>query len=221
MDDESDIKQKAGRILRLLDIHYPDETRCHLRYGSPHELLFSTILSAQCTDERVNEVTGRLFKRYQTLEDFAGCDIGELEDYIRSVGLYHSKAQAIRSSARMLIDDYGGAVPGELSALTALPGVGRKTANLILGQIFGIPAVVVDTHVRRVSNRLGLTASADPQKIELELMEILPEEHWIRYNTQIVAHGRGVCKARWPECGRCFLSGLCGSRPNEPREINQ
>jgi len=205
------MSEKAAEILELLDIHYPTETRCHLYYASPHELLFATILSAQCTDARVNEVTPVLFDTYKTPEDFAGCDITELERIIRSVGLYHSKARSIKNSAAMLLEKFGGEMPRELADLTSLPGVGRKTANLIRGHCFGIPSIVVDTHVARVSNRLGLTESTDPGKAEFELMKILPREHWIRYNPQIITHGRTVCRARGKQCGRCFLSGLCVS----------
>jgi endonuclease-3 len=184
------------------------EEECYLRYGEPYELLFATILSAQCTDERVNMVTEVLFKKYPTLTAFAQARQDELEEDVRPTGFYHSKARNIILSARQLLLD-GGEVPSDIERLTALPGVGRKTANVVRGHIFRIPSIVVDTHVKRVSKKLGLTAWDDPQKVERDLMEVLPQEHWIRYNLQIIAHGRKVCRARGPNCAACCFAALC------------
>ena len=170
------------------------------------------ILSAQCTDERVNKVTAKLFEKYTSLEMIADADVEEIEKYIRSAGLYHNKAKNIKGAAIELISRFDSKVPDNIEDLTSLPGVGRKTANVILGNIYNIPSVVVDTHVKRISNRLGFTKNQDPMQIEYDLMKVLPKEHWIAYNMQIIAFGRSICAARSPKCHECFLSDLCPAK---------
>ena len=204
-------KQRAAEVCRLLNKEYGTDLRCYLEYDSekPWQLLFATILSAQCTDERVNIVTRELFKKYPTLEAVAAADIAEFEKDIYSIGFYRNKAKNIISCAKALIEDFDGQVPSDIDELTSLPGVGRKTANVIRGNIFGINSIVVDTHVKRVSTLLGLTKDEDPVKIEFELMKLLPEDQWILYNFQVIAHGRKVCIARRPQCENCVLKEAC------------
>lgn len=202
-------RERISQILSLLDEHYTREYKCYLNHETPWQLLIATILSAQCTDERVNLVTKDLFVKYKTLEDFAGADLVELEKDIHSTGFYHNKAKNIIACARVLVSEHGGVVPKEIEALTKLAGVGRKTANVIRGNIYNEPSIVVDTHVKRISGKLGFTKSEDPEKIEFELMELLPRDHWILYNLQIIAHGRSICTARSPKCSECFLYNLC------------
>lgn len=202
-------RERISQILSLLDEHYTREYKCYLNHETPWQLLIATILSAQCTDERVNLVTKDLFVKYKTLEDFAGADLAELEKDIHSTGFYHNKAKNIIACARVLVSEHGGVVPKEIEALTKLAGVGRKTANVIRGNIYNEPSIVVDTHVKRISGKLGFTKSEDPEKIEFELMELLPRDHWILYNLQIIAHGRSICTARSPKCSECFLYNLC------------
>lgn len=173
--------------------------------------MIAVILSAQCTDARVNLVTAGLFQKYDTLEKFAEADVKELEQEIHSTGFYHMKAKNIISCCRDLVEKHGGAVPRELSELTALAGVGRKTANVIRGNIYDDPSIVVDTHVKRISKKLGLTENDDPEKVEYDLMEVLPEDHWILWNIHIITLGRTICTARSPKCGECFLRDLCPS----------
>ena len=197
------------RILEILDGLYPWDGHCFLHYKAPWQLLFATILSAQCTDDRVNQVTPLLYKKYPSLESIAGAELSALEEVIRSTGFFRSKARHLQDSARKLLEDYNGELPSDIDALTGLSGVGRKTANVVRGHIFNIPSVVVDTHVKRVSGRLGLTNHTDPVKIEFELMEKLPKSHWIRCNQQIITHGRQVCMARSPRCGECKLKDVC------------
>ena len=204
-------KQRAAEVCRLLNKEYGTDLRCYLEYDpeKPWQLLFATILSAQCTDERVNIVTRELFKKYPTLEAVAAADIAEFEKDIYSIGFYRNKAKNIISCANALLEDFGGEVPSDIDDLTSLPGVGRKTANVIRGNIFGINSIVVDTHVKRVSTLLGLTKDEDPVKIEFELMKLLPEDQWILYNFQVIAHGRKVCIARRPQCENCVLREAC------------
>ena len=173
--------------------------------------MFATILSAQCTDARVNIVTADLFQKYRSVAAFAGADVKELEEDIRPTGFYHNKAKNIIACARMLLEKHGGEVPETIEALVELPGVGRKTANVIRGNIYHQPSIVVDTHVKRISKKLGLTKQDDPEKIEFELMELLPEEYWILYNIHIIQLGRTICTARSPKCGECFLKEVCPS----------
>ncbi len=203
-----ELKERVIKVLDLLEEHY-GPTKCYLTHENAWQLLIATILSAQCTDERVNMVTKELFKKYTSVKDFAEADQAELEQDIRSTGFFRNKAANIIGCCQMLLSEYGGEVPSDIDKLIKLPGVGRKTANVVRGNIYGIPSIVVDTHVRRVSNLLGFTDSQDPVKIEFELMELLPEKNWIAYNTQIIAHGRKICIARRPKCEICFLAGLC------------
>ncbi len=203
------MKTKVKNVLEALDREYPTEDKCYLHYEKPYELLVATMLSAQCTDDRVNMVTAELFKKYTSLEAFANADLKELERDIHSTGFYHNKAKNIIAAANELIERHGGEMPSDIEKLTALAGVGRKTANVVRTHIFHIPSIVVDTHVKRISNKLGLVDCDDPVKIEFELMKIFPEEHWGRYNTQVIAHGRKVCKARKPNCGECVLRDYC------------
>ena len=202
-------KVKAKKILSVLEELYPFDFTCFLNYSEPWQLLIATILSAQCTDERVNRVTEVLFKKYQSLEDFAIADFDTLAADVRPTGFFRAKAGNIIGSAKMLVNQYGGELPDDIESLTALPGVGRKTANVVRGHIFRIPSIVVDTHVIRLSNRLGLTVNKDPVKIEYDLMKILPEESWIPYNQQIITHGRKICTARSPKCAECELYSFC------------
>ena len=196
------------------DVHYGGGPPIFLKSENAWQLLFATILSAQCTDARVNMVTEKLFKKYTCLEDFAEVPIEELEEDIRSTGFYHNKARNIKACAADLLARYDGVVPDSIDELTSLPGVGRKTGNLILGHIYNKPALVVDTHVKRISNRLGLAASSDPTRTEFQLMETVPEEFWIRWNTHIISLGRSYCMSARPDCGACFLRDLCPSCDN-------
>ncbi|MDR1540960.1 MAG: endonuclease III [Clostridiales bacterium] len=200
------------KIMLLLDEAYPLDIFCYLAYDKPWQLLIATILSAQCTDARVNSITPGLFAKYPTLEDFAKSCLEKLESDIKPAGFYHTKAKHIKETCKALCEDFGGELPSEMDMLTTLPGVGRKTANLIRGHIFNIPSIIVDTHVKRISAKLGFTENEDPAKIEIELMGILPQEHWTRYNTQIIAHGRAICTARNPHCASCVFSELCDWR---------
>ena len=204
-------KERIDEIIRRLIERYGGESRTYLEHDNAWQLLFATILSAQCTDARVNMVTRDLFKKYKTLEDFAGADLKEMEDDVHSTGFYHNKAKNIIACARMLLSEYGGEVPKELEKLIVLPGVGRKTANVVRGNIFDIPSIVVDTHVKRISKKLGITTTEDPVKAEFELMEALPESAWIIWNLDIIALGRELCVARNPKCENCFLSDVCPS----------
>ena len=203
--------ERISRILALLDAEYGTDYRCFLNYKTPWQLLIAVILSAQCTDARVNIVTKDLFKKYRKLEDFANADLAEFEQDIHSTGFYHNKAKNIIACAKMLVETYKGKVPFDIEELTGLPGVGRKTANVIRGNIYNIPSVVVDTHVKRISRKLGLTESDDPVKIEFELMKKLPEDHWILWNIDIITLGRTICIANHEKCGECFLRKECPS----------
>ena len=202
------VSVRAKRILKILDDTMP-KVRVELDSSNPLELLMATILSAQCTDERVNQVTPQLFAKYQTAADYAQAIPEELEAIIRSTGFYKSKAKHLIGCGRTLYERFGGKVPGKIEDLTTLPGVGRKTANVILGSYFGQPAIVVDTHVKRVSNRLGLTFSQDPEKIELDLQRVLPKANWTLGAQRLLLHGRYVCLARTPQCGRCVIHQDC------------
>ena len=202
-------KERVQNILERLDAEYTTEYRCYLNHENAWQLLIATILSAQCTDERVNIVTKDLFQKYTSLEAFASAELAELEQDIRSTGFYHNKAKNIISCARTLVTKYGGEVPSELEALTSLAGVGRKTANVIRGNIFHEPSIVVDTHVKRISKKLGFTKEDDPVKIEFDLMEVLPKDHWILFNIHIITLGRTICTARAPKCEACFLREYC------------
>ena len=194
------MKKRTKEILAILDEQYGREYVCYLNYETPWQLLIATMLSAQCTDARVNIVTADLFQKYDTLEKFANADLKELEQDIKPTGFYHNKAKNIIACTRDLLYKFGGEVPRSLEDLTSLAGVGRKTANVIRGNIYHDPSVVVDTHVKRISRRLGLTKNEDPEKIETDLMKELPKDHWILYNIQIITFGRSICTARSPKC---------------------
>ncbi len=202
-------KERVQKILDLLDEHYTTDYKCYLNHETPWQLLIAVILSAQCTDARVNIVTKDLFKKYPDLEAFANADVQEMEKDIHSIGFYKNKARNIILCARRLVEEYGGEVPSSLEDLTSLAGVGRKTANVIRGNIYHEPSIVVDTHVKRISKKLGFTKEEDPVKVEYDLMKVLPQDHWILYNIQIITHGRGVCTARSPKCELCFLKEYC------------
>jgi endonuclease-3 len=208
-----DLAQERARvqeILARLEKLYP-EARCSLDYGSPLELLIATILSAQCTDARVNQVTPGLFRRYGSAADYAETDPAELEERIRSTGFYRNKARNIIGCCKALVERHGGQVPADLESLVQLPGIGRKTANVVLGNAFGIPGIVVDTHVSRIARLLALTGQNDPNKIELDLMEVVPRDKWTELAHLFIEHGRRVCVARRPRCAACVLNDLCPS----------
>ena len=201
----------ATEVIARLKAEYPG-ARTELNWTSPLELLVATILSAQTTDVRVNQVTETLFAKYRTAEDYADSATDELEEDIRPTGFYRNKARSLRGMARALVEEHGGEVPRTMHDLVALPGVGRKTANVVLGNAFGTnEGVVVDTHVRRVSNRLDLTESQDPVKIEQDLMRLVPEEDWTIFSHLLIFHGRRICKARKPDCPNCVLNDICPS----------
>lgn len=205
------MNKRTQAILAALDERYGIDVACHLHYQEPWQLLIATILSAQCTDARVNIVTKDLFVKYPGIEAFANADISELENDIRSIGFYHSKAKNIIACCQRLHTEYHDEIPSDIDDLTSLAGVGRKTANVIRGNIFHEPSIVVDTHVKRISRRLGFTSQEEPEKIEYELMKVLPKDNWIRYNIQIISFGREICKAPTPKCEECFLQGYCKS----------
>ncbi len=201
----------TSEVIPRLKAEYPD-AKTELDWTNPLELLVATILSAQTTDVRVNGVTKTLFQRYSTAHDYAEADPGELEEEIRPTGFYRNKARSLRGMAHALVEEHGGEVPRTMQELVALPGVGRKTANVVLGNAFGVDeGIVVDTHVRRVSNRLGLTAEQDPEKIEQDLMNVVPREDWTVFSHLLILHGRRICKARKPECPNCPLNDICPS----------
>ena len=192
---------RVKSILKILDEVYP-HAKCSLGFHDPLQLMIATILSAQCTDERVNKVTPALFEKYRSARACADAPLEELEQEIKSTGFYHNKALAIKESCKVLADRFGGRVPADLDRLVELPGVGRKTANVILGNAFGIPGVVVDTHVARISTRLGLSREKDRDKIEQDLMGLIPKENWIKFSHQLIQHGRRICVARKPKVFR-------------------
>jgi len=203
------MKKRTGEILAALDARYGTEYRCYLDHENAWQLLIATMLSAQCTDARVNIVTKDLFQKYKSVEDFAKADLKELEQDIHSTGFYHNKAKNIIACCQQLLERHAGEVPSTMEELTALSGVGRKTANVIRGNIFHQPSIVVDTHVKRISKKLGVSKSDDPVKAEMELMKELPEDHWILWNIHIITLGRTICKAPTPKCEECFLQHLC------------
>lgn len=196
------------RFLRLLDQEFPHPETA-LNYDTPLQLLVATILSAQCTDQRVNQVTKRLFSRYRTAADYARANQAALEDEIRSTGFYRAKARNLIRCGQVLVNRFGGEVPQTMAELVSLPGVGRKTANVVLGNCFNVPSVVVDTHVKRVSRRLGLVDTDDPEKIEVTLQGIIPKKSWTKSSHQLLLHGRHVCTARAPKCHECRINPLC------------
>jgi len=208
---EIDDRVRVLKIIELLEKEYPT-AKTALHYISPLEILVATILSAQCTDKRVNVVTKSLFKKYKTAEDYANADLGEREEAVRSTGFYRNKAKNIKRSGRMLVEKFDSQVPQTMNELLELPGVARKTANIVLSNAYGvIEGIAVDTHVRRLSKRLGLTENKNPNKIEADLMEIVPKSHWKRITDLLIFHGRNVCMARKPKCGTCVLNKICPS----------
>ena len=208
-NDKNTMGKRVAAIIAKLDEQYGTDLTCYLEYENAWQLLFATIMSAQCTDARVNQVTKDLYVKYPSIEAFAAADLKELEQDIHSTGFYHNKAKNIILCARQLLDRFGGEVPSDIEELISLPGVGRKTANVIRGNIYHIPSIVVDTHVKRVSNKLGVTKEQDPEKIEYDLMKKLPRDHWILWNIDIIRLGRTICKAPTPDCRACFLQKEC------------
>jgi len=202
------VAEKVGPILKLLDQHYP-EAHVTLDFTNPLEMLVATVLSAQCTDVRVNQVTPALFAKYPTAQDYADAPLEDLEEMIRSTGFFRNKAKSIKALCQKLVENFGGKVPASLEELVKLPGIGRKTANVVLGNAFGIPGIFVDTHLGRVSQRLGLTKEKDPVKIEFDLMPLIPKERWVKFSHQMIWHGRQICEARKPKCSQCPLLPYC------------
>ena len=207
MDKKADQK-RVKQIVKILTKVIPDSTIA-LTFSSSLELLIATILSAQCTDIKVNEVTAILFKKYRSAQDYAQAELSELEQDIRPTGFYRNKAKSIQKCCQELVGRFGGEVPKTLEEMVTLPGVGRKTANVILGNAFGIPGIVVDTHVHRVSQRIGLTQKDDPVKIEFDLMEVVPKKEWTHFSNLLIWHGRKTCAARKPLCDSCAIRKLC------------
>ncbi|GAA0968832.1 endonuclease III [Acrocarpospora macrocephala] len=215
--------RRARRINRILAETYPD-AHCELDFGNPLELLVATILSAQCTDKRVNMVTPILFAKYRTAVDYASADREELEQIIKSTGFFRAKTNSIMGMAQALCDRYGGDVPGKLKDLVTLPGVGRKTANVVLGNAFGVPGLTVDTHFQRLTRRFGWLDETDPVKIEHEVGTLIPKAQWTMFSHRIIWHGRRICNARKPACGACPLTALCpsyGTGPTDPVEARK
>lgn len=209
-------KEKVNKIIENLEKMYP-EADCSLDYKDPLQLMVATQLAAQCTDARVNIVTKDLYEKYKTVNDFANADLEELEQCIKSTGFYHNKAKNIIATCKMIISDFGGKVPSDMESLLKLPGVGRKTANLVLNDCFSIPGIVVDTHAKRLANRMGLTKNEDPEKIEYDLMKIIPKEKWGSFCHQLVYHGRAVCNARKPLCENCDIREFCDFNTDMPK----
>jgi endonuclease-3 len=204
--------KRVAAILAGLEKAYPAAT-CELKHGNPFQLLISTILSAQCTDVRVNEVAKTLYVKYEAPEAFAYADPRELEQDVRPTGFFRNKTKSIMGASKKIVEEFGGKVPRTMEEILTLPGVARKTANVVLGTAFGIASgVVVDTHVMRLSNRLDLSHNTDPKKIELDLMKIIPQDKWIVFSHQLIWHGRRVCQARKPRCAECNLESLCHSK---------
>lgn len=211
-------EKRVRQIIEILDIEYPN-AKTALHFTNPVELLVATVLSAQCTDERVNKVTRNLFRKYRSAEDYARVDLDELEDDIRPTGFFRNKAKAIKSFCTDLVEKFNGRVPDNLEDLVSLSGIGRKTANLVLGEVYSIPGVVVDTHVLRLSRLIGLTKNTDPTKVEFDLMEVVPRDQWIRFSNLLILHGRAVCIARRPKHGECKIVDLCDEGIRWKREV--
>jgi endonuclease-3 len=217
--NKKDEGERINKILELLDAQYGTDFRCFLNYETPWQLLIATMLSAQCTDARVNIVTKDLFVKYPNIESYARADIKELEEAIRPTGFHKNKAKNIKACMDKILKEHNGEVPKTLEELTALAGVGRKTANVIRGNIYNDPSIVVDTHVKRISNKLGLTKEEDPVKIEFDLMKKLPKDHWILYNIHLITLGRTICVARKPKCSECFLREVCKSGVKASKDL--
>ena len=211
-------EKRVRQIIEILDIEYPN-AKTALHFTNPVELLVATVLSAQCTDERVNKVTRNLFRKYRSAEDYARVDLDELEDDIRPTGFFRNKAKAIKSFCTDLVEKFNGRVPDNLEDLVSLSGIGRKTANLVLGEVYSIPGVVVDTHVLRLSRLIGMTKNTDPTKVEFDLMEVVPRDQWIRVSNLLILHGRAVCIARRPKHGECKIVDLCDEGIRWKREV--
>ncbi len=205
---KSPLAIKAQKIFSALTKGYPD-IQCPLSHSNPFELLVATVLSAQCTDRRVNEVTKILFKKLKTIQDYTACPQAKLEGLIHSTGFFRQKAANIKKTAEILLHNYNGIVPNDMDELVKLPGVGRKTANVILGHAFGVPGFPVDTHVKRLTNKIGLTTQDDPGKIEAELCSFIPKKNWTKYSLALIMHGRAVCNARKPKCNQCCITKCC------------
>jgi len=203
-------RKRAAEIVKQLNIAYP-RAKCSLNYQTEHQLLVATILSAQCTDKRVNQITPVLFDKYKNVEDFAFCDVNELAQDIYSAGYHNSKARSIQGSALKIVEEYDCQVPANMTDLIGLPGVGRKTANCVLGECFNVPSMVIDTHMIRIMNLLGFSDTKNAVKMETELMEIFDKNDWVKLTHQIIDHGRAVCIARRPQCAKCVLADLCPS----------
>jgi endonuclease-3 len=208
MAKQDERTKRARAIACKLERLYPD-AKCALNYSTPLQLLVATILSAQCTDARVNMVTPPLFEKYPDAEAFANADLSELETMIRSTGFFRNKAKNIKACCQKIVAEHGGEVPGTMEELVELPGVARKTANVVLGNAFGVPGITVDTHMRRLSNRMGLTTHDDPVKIERDLCAQLPSKEWTMFSHRMIAHGRQICSARKPLCNQCGVEDLC------------
>jgi endonuclease-3 len=211
--DKTQAAERVGKILPILEKVYPD-ARTALNFKNPLELLIATILSAQCTDVRVNVVSKDLFRKYKSAGDWAKADIKEIESDIKSTGFYHNKATSIKSACAEIIERFDSRVPDTMEELVTLPGVGRKTANVVLGNAFGMPAIACDTHVIRLSRRLGLSENSDPVKLEFDLAEIVPKKSWTLFSHLLIFHGRNVCRARKPDCENCQISKYCPSANN-------
>jgi endonuclease III len=208
--DKSEAAERIKKIYPIFKKAYPD-ARVSLDFKTPLELLISTILAAQCTDVRVNIVAKDLYKKYRSAKDWAAADVSEIENDIRSTGFYRNKAKAIKATAQKIIDKFGGEVPKTMKELLTLPGVGRKTANVLLGNAYGIPGMVTDTHVIRLSRRIGLSENSEPVKLEFDLMEIVPKKNWTLFSHLLVFHGRAICMARKPNCEKCPIANYCPS----------
>jgi endonuclease-3 len=220
MSADRETRSQAKAIYRILCKTYPN-IRCELDFSNPLQLLVATVLSAQCTDKRVNMVTPVLFKKYPTVVDLAAAPIEDIESIIRSTGFYHNKALSIKGLSAAIIERFDGEVPNTLEELVTLPGAGRKTANVVLGNAFGVPGVTVDTHVGRIARRFGWTKNTDPVKVEFDIMAILPPEYWTMLNHRLIFLGRRVCHSRKPACGACELASMCpsfGEGPTDPTE---
>jgi len=203
-----DNRERIQKIIETLTQEYPD-ARTALRFQNPLELLVATVLSAQCTDERVNKVTEHLFQKYRSAGDYGEADLAKLEEDVRPTGFFRNKAKALKNLSVELVKRFNGEVPPRLEDLVTLPGIGRKTANLILGEAFGVPGIVVDTHVKRLANLIGLTVQKDPEKIESDLMKVVPEPQWTLFSNLLILHGRAVCVARKPRHEQCRIVDLC------------
>ncbi len=211
--NKAEAAERVRKILPVLEKLYPD-AKTALNFKNPLELLIATILSAQCTDVRVNMITGGLFKKYKSAGEWAKADIKEIASDIKSTGFYHNKAISIKNSCTAIIERFDGKVPDTMEELVTLPGVGRKTANVVLGNAFGVPAIACDTHVIRLSRRLGLSENSDPVKLEFDLAEIVPKKSWTLFSHFLIFHGRNVCKARKPDCENCRISKYCPAANN-------